>query len=133
MIGDDGLTTFGERLKLAMFQAGYRKNTDLARRIGVTEGTVRNWLTRLLAPSGKEDVIAKIAEVLNVSLSWLRFGMGPMQTSAQESHNEYAAEDGLTRAQRLVLRAIRADIAKLSDPALEIWYAHYQKAMDKPK
>ena len=133
MTHDDKLTTFGARLGLAMFNSGIRKNTDMARRVGIAEGTIRNWLTRVLPPSGKDAVLAKIAEALNVSLSWLQFGIGPMQMSAQETINSYTTDGDLTPAQRIVLRTIRADVARLSDKELETWFSRYQYVMNKAR
>lgn len=77
------LSTFGKRLRWAMDLAGQRKNRPLALKLNVSEGTIRNYLSRDTPPND-ENVLAQIAKTLGVNLQWLATGEGLMRTFRQE-------------------------------------------------
>jgi hypothetical protein len=74
-----GDATFGGRLLRAMQEVGIRKNIALSSAIGVSEGTIRNWLKRADSPQGAERTITVIANLLEIRRDWLTHGTPPMK------------------------------------------------------
>ncbi|HYE72587.1 MAG TPA: helix-turn-helix domain-containing protein [Blastocatellia bacterium] len=61
---------FGARLREAF---GNAKNAEIARRLGVSEPAVKNYMEGRVPPS---DTLVKIADLTNCSLHWLLTGEG---------------------------------------------------------
>lgn len=93
-------------------------------------GPSRPTIYRILNDSGYEPEvysIERLCTVMGLSSKWLLVGDGPMfESRAAEAATPYQVDDGLTPAQRIVLRTVRADILKLSDQDLESWFERYQ-------
>jgi len=70
----DDTATFGDRVTAAREAAGLSPR-DLARRIGVREGTVAAWEEDQADP--RANKLQMLAGLLNVSLMWLLTGEGP--------------------------------------------------------
>lgn len=72
------MTSFHERLKVALAKMDDQSNKSLARACGVSDPSVSAWLsgdTKLIAGSH----LLKAAKYLNVSPWWLVFGEGSMR------------------------------------------------------
>ena len=65
--------TFGDRVAAAREAAGMTQ-TQMARRLGVTHGTVRDWEDDLSEP--RANKLSMMAGLLNVSIVWLLTGEG---------------------------------------------------------
>ena len=65
--------TFGDRLAAAREAAGLEQK-DLAQRVGIKTGTLRNWEDDLSEP--RANRLSILAGILGVSLSWLLTGEG---------------------------------------------------------
>lgn len=72
---------FAERLKLAVKEYGV---PDLAEQIGVTTVTLYRWLNGTFDPSLPK--LARMADVLNISLAWLVTGVGPKHRGQALQH-----------------------------------------------
>lgn len=59
----------------------YKNNSELARAVGVVEGTIRKWAKGESQPEIGETV--KLASALGVNLLWLATGEGPMRPDDQ--------------------------------------------------
>lgn len=94
------LAGFVRRLREALQLRGLSQ-ADLARRIGVGEATVSEWLTRGRAPLG--DVMLLLPEVLDVNGHWLLTGNGPREIPDGEHPDLYrqGAQDVLADVMRL--------------------------------
>ena len=68
MNGFNRVDTTANRLRTAMEQAGKRQ-ADLVRETGIDKGAMSNYLKGKYEP--KQDVVYKLARVLNVSEMWL--------------------------------------------------------------
>ena len=86
---------FSERL-LPLIDA-YENASEVAREVGVTEGTIRKWKNGASLPKIRDAVF--LAKALNVNLLWLATGEGPKhpQTrgspdSVQEKSADYVCE-----------------------------------------
>lgn len=66
-------STFGDRLAAAREAAGMTQK-DLAKRVGVKHGTLRNWEDDLAEP--RANRLNMLSGILAVSLSWLLSGEG---------------------------------------------------------
>lgn len=69
----DENATFGDRLAAAREAAGMSQK-DLAKRIGVKHGTLRNWEDDIAEP--RANRLSMLSGLLGVSLSWLLSGEG---------------------------------------------------------
>jgi len=69
----DEAATFGDRLSAARDAAGLTQK-ELAKRLGVKLGTLRNWEDDLNEP--RANKLQMVAGLLGVSLSWLLTGRG---------------------------------------------------------
>ena len=65
--------TFGDRLAAAREAAGLSQK-DLAKKLGVKAGTLRNWENDLSEP--RANRLSMLSGLLGVSLSWLLSGEG---------------------------------------------------------
>jgi transcriptional regulator with XRE-family HTH domain len=64
------MSTFGERLKIAFHNA---KNAEIARKLGVSESAVKNYMDGRVPDS---DKLIKITSLTNCNLHWLITGQG---------------------------------------------------------
>lgn len=64
--------TFGERLSLAMREAGIASNSELARRVNVTRNTVKQWRDGVTGAKG--DNLLAVARAVGRSADWLEYG-----------------------------------------------------------
>ena len=116
-----------------MRAAGIRSQAELSRKANLRPNTITRWIHGT-TESPRPNDIGVVCRLLRVRPEWLSLGEGPMQADVvMETPAPYSADGDLTPAQRIALRTIRADIAKLSDKALEAWFARYQQVMDKAK
>lgn len=69
----EDMATFGDRLGAARDVAGLSQK-ELAQRVGIKPGTLRNWEDDLSEP--RANRISILAGILGVSLSWLLTGEG---------------------------------------------------------
>lgn len=100
--------TFGDRLAAARDAAGLTQK-DLAQRVGIKTGTLRNWEDDLSEP--RANRLSILAGILGVSLSWLLTGEGEGVPAPEEGD-----ENARDLAQLLVeLRAVRAQMTQSSD------------------
>lgn len=74
------MKTLAERMKLALAQAEI-KQIELARRVGVTRGTVSLWLKGTTTSIEGENLL-KAAQILGVSPNWLSSGRGRMKPTS---------------------------------------------------
>lgn len=75
------MTSFAERLELAMKGPPKRTQAALARAVGIKPPSVKDWLTgRSQNPAGVN--VLKAAAFLGVSAEWLADGRGPMRKEA---------------------------------------------------
>lgn len=95
--------------------AGIRKNTDLASRVGCSEGNIR-YLLGLVDPPKKLEVPAKIATALKVRVAWLLYGVGDMYSPAADGEDPEAVY--LQQHSGAVGRDVLADSAPSLDPDL---------------
>lgn len=65
--------TFGDRLAAARDAAGITQK-ELAKRVGVKHGTLRNWEDDIAEP--RANRLSMLSGILGVSLSWLLSGEG---------------------------------------------------------
>jgi transcriptional regulator with XRE-family HTH domain len=104
----EGTATFGDRLAAARDAAGL-KQKDLAQRVGIKTGTLRNWEEDLSEP--RANRLSILAGILGVSLSWLLTGEGEGVLAPLE--DEVIAPD--LSAILTDLRAVRAQMAQAAD------------------
>ncbi len=64
------MTPFGERLKIAFSNA---KNAEIARKIGVSEAAIKNYIDGRVPDA---DKLVKITSLTNCNLHWLLTGQG---------------------------------------------------------
>lgn len=100
--------TFGDRLAGAREAVGMTQS-ELARRLGVKIGTLRNWENDLSEPRANKLNMA--SGVLNVSLRWLLTGEGEGLDQPEEP-GEQAPE---VRDILVEIRDIRAQMAQSAD------------------
>lgn len=86
------ISTVGERIAQARRELGVRRVADitpaeLAKEIGVTPATVYRWESNEKAPSAVS--LAKLADVLGVTRSYLAFGEGPKEAPRREPPLDY--------------------------------------------
>jgi transcriptional regulator with XRE-family HTH domain len=87
-------STFGERvLKARLFKAARLgrplSQQEVANAMGVTNVTVGRWEADLKEPS--LETIARLAQVLDVEVAWLAFGVGDSRVG-ESSHTEAVRE-----------------------------------------
>jgi len=99
--------TFGDRLAAAREAAGL-KQKELAQRVGVKTGTLRNWEDDLSEP--RANRLSMLGGILGVSLRWLVTGEGE-GVEAPEETPPTADLNGLLAD----LRAVRAQIAQSNE------------------
>lgn len=100
--------TFGDRLAAAREAAGLSQK-DLAQRVGIKTGTLRNWEDDLSAPRAHR--LSIFAGILGVSLSWLLTGEGEGLSAPTEEDVTHPDMASLLTD----LREIRAQMAQNSD------------------
>lgn len=76
------IDTFASRLQLAMDRTGI-KRVELVRATGIDQGAMTNYLKGRYEP--KQDTVAKLAKVLNVSERWL-WGYGSEAEMVLDNH-----------------------------------------------
>lgn len=97
----EAAATFGDRMAAAREAAGMTQ-ADLARRLGVRLGTIRNWEDDLAEP--RANRLQMMAGMLNVSLRWLMTGEGeglegpPVQGDLPDAAREALADLSRLRA-----------------------------------
>lgn len=74
--------SFGARLKQAF---GHARNAEIARKLGVTDAAVKNYVEGRVPPA---DVLVTISDLTNCSIHWLLTGEGPSKTSIIEQEIE---------------------------------------------
>jgi transcriptional regulator with XRE-family HTH domain len=94
--------TFGDRLIGAREAAGMNQ-AELARRIGVKLKTLRAWEDDQDEP--RANRLAILCGVLNVPLTWLLTGSGPVPASGEDAEGRLLEEVG----------ALRRDAAQLAE------------------
>ncbi|MEM7140982.1 MAG: helix-turn-helix transcriptional regulator [Actinomycetota bacterium] len=99
---DDSPAGIGLRIAEARDSAGLTQG-QLGEHLGVLEDTVQDWETGRLA--ARSNMLARIAGVLGVSLSWLVIGHGVAPTDD---------EDPRVRELRETVLDVRAQLAALS-------------------
>ena len=101
----DDRATLGDRISGAREAAGLSQQ-DLARRLGVGEGTIRSWEEDRAEP--RANRISMLSGMLGVSLRWLLNGEGegPAPEQAEELPDEVGRLlDELNRLQHQIARA----------------------------
>ncbi len=99
--------TFGDRLAAAREATGL-KQKELAQRVGVKTGTLRNWEEDLSEP--RANRLSMLGGILGVSLGWLLTGEGE-GVSAPEDGTSAADLAGLLAD----LRAVRAQMVQSNE------------------
>ena len=115
--GADDMDTFGGRLLRAREAAGMSE-AQLARRIGVKTSTLSAWENDRSEP--RANKLSMMAGLLNVSLPWLLFGVGPSPET--DSHNDFVrlVSGHLERIKRLhdetalTIKRLEAELARHS-------------------
>ncbi|MCF2870089.1 helix-turn-helix domain-containing protein [Octadecabacter sp. G9-8] len=100
--------TFGDRLAAAR-EAAHLAQKELAQRVGIKTGTLRNWEEDLSEP--RANRLSILAGILGVSLSWLLTGEGEGVAAPDE-------EESINRDMTDLLtdmRAVRAQMAQATD------------------
>ena len=104
---------------------------ELARRAQLRPNTLTNWKSGKTQSPRKND-IASVSSALGVRPEWLLLGVTPMRLErVAETTAGYRAEANLSPAKRIILRALEADLSRMTDEQAEAWFARYQKMMDK--
>ena len=88
MNGFNRVDTTANRLRNAMEQAGKRQ-ADLVRETGIDKGAMSNYLKGKYEP--KQDVVYKLARVLNVSEMWLWGYDCPKERNDAQKNNDTIA------------------------------------------
>lgn len=104
----DETATFGDRLAAAREAAGLTQK-ELAQRVGVKAGTMRNWEDDLSEP--RANRLNMLAGILGVSLSWLLTGEGEGLSAPAEAE----AEGADIAALLVEVRSARAHVLQSSD------------------
>lgn len=81
-MGNKIVATFANRLNQALSEKNIRA-VDLANKLGVSESTISNYRRGFSAP--KRERLAKIADILNVSIEWLLGVDVPMEPAKQNT------------------------------------------------
>jgi transcriptional regulator with XRE-family HTH domain len=68
----------GPRIRWMIEERLQVSHTEFARRLGVKPPQISRWLNRA-DYSHNERSLARIAEIGNVSVPWLRYGVGPLE------------------------------------------------------
>jgi transcriptional regulator with XRE-family HTH domain len=115
-----------------MKEAGGPSQRQLAFTAKLRPSTITRWVSGETKNIRPHDIGAGCS-ILGVRADWLLLGVGPMKEDrVAESEHPYSA-DGLTPAKRIILRAIEADLSRMTDEQAEAWFVSYQKTVDKPK
>lgn len=85
----DRVDTTANRLRVAMTQAN-KKQADVSREAGIDKGALSSYLKGKYEP--KQDVIYKIARVLNVSEMWLWGYDCPKERPSDQKNNDAIAD-----------------------------------------
>ncbi len=85
----DRVDTTANRLRTAMTQAN-KKQADVSREAGIDKGALSSYLKGKYEP--KQDVIYKIARVLNVSEMWLWGYDCPKERPIEQKNNDAIAD-----------------------------------------
>ncbi len=105
---------------------------DLAKAIGKAPQQVSAWERDEGIP--RHANLSALVKALNIRREWLLLGIGPMQAEvAMEASASYRADPTLSAAKRIILRALEADLSRMTDEQAEAWFVSYQKTMDKLK
>lgn len=105
--------TFGDRLAAARDAAGLSQK-ELAQRVGIKTGTLRNWEEDLSEP--RANRLSILAGILGVSLSWLLTGEG--EGVAAPELEDVVAPD--VTALLTDLRAVRAQMAQATERVAQL-------------
>lgn len=97
--------TFGDRLAAARESVSMTQK-DLAKKLGIKLGTLRNWEDDLNEP--RANKLQMVSGILGVSMGWLLTGEGEGVEAPAESHVEPAD----VRAILAEMRGLRAQIAQ---------------------
>lgn len=98
--------TFASRLQLAMDRTGI-KRVELVKATGIDQGAMTNYLKGRYEP--KQDTVAKLAKVLNVSERWL-WGYGSEAEMLSDNHIPAANQEQKAKEDVLdVILRLRAD------------------------
>ncbi len=100
--------TFGDRLAAAREAAGLTQK-DLAQRVGIKTGTLRNWEGDLSEP--RANRVSILAGILGVSLRWLLMGEGEGVSPPGDEGGEMAPDMSSVLTE---LRSVRAQMSQSS-------------------
>lgn len=125
------MQTIGERIATARASLGWSQKR-LSEELGCKPEQVSMWEAGRRNPRPK--AIATLAKALGTRYEWLILGQGSMRESmVAEVSAPYRTNADLSPAKRIILRALEADLARMTDEQAEAWYVNHQKAMDKTK
>lgn len=109
----DDTATFGDRLAAAR-EAASMTQKDLAKKLGVKLGTLRNWEDDLNEP--RANKLQMVSGILGVSLRWLLTGEGDGIDMPEDNQIEAAdLRDILTE-----MRSLRAQIAQSGEKLAQL-------------
>lgn len=84
-MGFKRIDTTANRIKLAMKKAG-KKQADIVRDIGIDKGSMSHYVNGKYEP--KQDVVFKLARILDVSEMWLWGYDCPMERTVEQKNND---------------------------------------------
>ncbi len=88
------MSTPGERLKLAIKLAGYKKIAHFAEITGIPAGTTRQQIDRDSIPKEAADIYVRKLRRVGVTLDWLMFGRGSGPGGARPVLPDIMPDDG---------------------------------------
>ena len=90
-------SSLADRLKIALNRTGLSQ-TELANRVGVTKGSVSNWVTGRNT-SIRSEIFDQVASALNVDRTWLATGKGELDAATPNDPPEeiVTLHDGYNR------------------------------------
>lgn len=108
------MTTFAERVRSAMEEAGHTQSS-LARAVGLTRASISFWLNGQTKEITGDNLL-KAASALNVSPVWLAVGRGPMKDTGPASQPDAAVpREGLAVRDSWPFAVSRDDYEALSE------------------
>ena len=105
--------TLGGRIRWVVEERLRTSHAEFARRLGVKPPQLSRWINRSEYPPG-EPYILRIAELANVPVPWLRYGVGSPddgEQGAEATGDELAAEDLFRHFEGMVRRMGGSDVA----------------------